>query len=452
MLQEILSAASTAAGIYLLSVNKGKKEAKKDFDEQVEEAAKDKASDYIAEQKAEEAAKDPRFRDMYFAPTDEPYDKFYDYTNDPVFFSDEMLEKANSWNDRKCYAMRCRFLYPIYIQSNENRRNGIWIDAREGFAEINAKGVRTFCRDAFSGSIRYYTLAMEIFNPLPSKAPVKKICFSDIDINGVKCQVVNWGGYIHDASATQMYNMNRKWYNDSASGESGSQLSYIPRVYEYNVDLDIPAKSSVYLIVVLPLGVQQVDPIFYRMDDIKSIYDLAANGVFNLESPNGGIDINSVMNDAFNIFGNSYKQYYDMYMSNQDINLLAIQRIWDFIAGCRGIIVNYFQAAPSLRQGTFSSKVYLCGSADSFVQEGNPEGKEPRKDCPAFDLKIIHGAAPNESSNNFSWQNSYYNDLESELPFVSDSVPQTTINELANRVGMDFDYSEFYDFTSKNLG
>lgn len=450
MLQEILSAASTAAGIYLLSVNKGKKEAKKDFDEQVEEAAKDKASDYIAEQKAEEAAKDPRFRDMYFAPTDEPYDKFYDYTNDPVFFDEEMLEKANSWNDRKCYAMRCRFLYPIYIQSQEQNIGGIWTDAREGFAEINAKGVRTFCRDAFAGSIRYYTLAMEIFNPLSSAAPVKKIAFSDIDINGTKCQIVNSGGYIHEASASQMYHMNRKWYNDSATGESGSTLTFIPRVYEYNVDINVPAKSSVYVIIVLPLGVQQVDPLFYRMDDLKSIYDLSVNGVHNLFAPNGGIDINSVMNDASNMWGNNYKLALQTYTN--DVNLLAIQRIWDYIAGCRGVIVNYFQAAPSMRQGTFSSKVFLCGSADSFVQEGNPEGKEPRKDCPAFDLKIIHGATPDESQNNFSWQNSYYNDMESELPFENSSVPQVTINELASRLGMNFQYSDFKDYTNKNLG
>ena len=92
------------------------------------------------------------------------------------------------------------------------------------------------------------------------------------------------------------------------------------------------------------------------------------------------------------------------------------------------------------------------GIADNFVQEGDPDGRTPKADCPSFDLKMLHGSRPLSSGNQYDWQNSYFDEWEGELPIsmVNWSITES-IESLSERLlgGMDIEY---LNFNKVNLG
>ncbi len=455
MVQEVISAISTAAGIYILAKRKGEKngndDAQKDFDKLVEEKAAEMTAEKIAEQQAADAAKDPRNRVMYFGNKEEVYDPFYDYSNDPVYFSEEMLEKANTWKDRMCHAYRARFVSPIVIESGETRlSNGWFTDAREDMFVINVANNPTICRDFFGGKMRYYTLMLEVFNPINAPAPLKKICFKDIEVGGKKCQVINDGGFWNEASAHQMWRMNRKWYNDTKTAPGnglagGVNLTYIPRVYEYQCEINIPARSSVYVCVMLPLGHQREGDVKLYKSSTQNIFDLCSQTdfVFNMYDPIGadfskyGAARNTAIDQLARI---------NVYLQDGAYADRVYRRVWDNYCGCQGLILNGFVAPDSLASANLSAKVLLCSSDDNFVQEGDPEGRTPKADCPSFDLKMLHGSRPLSSGNQYLWQNSYFDEWEGELPIkmVNWSITES-IQSLSDRLlgGMDIEYLNF---------
>lgn len=461
MVQEVLSALSTAAGIYILAKNKGEQkgqdDTKKQFEERVEELAAQKAAEEIAKQQAEEAAKDPRYRSMYFGDKEESYDPFYDYSNDPVYFNEEMLEKANTWKDRMCHAFRARFVSPIVIESKEVKiGNGWWTDARESLININVANQPRLCRDFFSGKIRYYILMLEVFNPINAPAPLKKICFKDIEVGGKKCQVLNEGGFWSEASAYQMYRMNRKWYNDAktAPGDGlsgGVNLTYIPKVYEYQCEISIPARSSVYVCVMLPLGHQREGDVKLYKGSFQNIFSLCSQTdyVWNMFDPSGA-DFN--VGGGARLTAEEILARQNVYLQNGDYANRVYRRVWDAYCGCECFIMNGFVAPDSLTSANIGAKVLLCSSDDNFVQEGDPEGRTPKADCPSFDLKMLHGSRPISSGNQYDWQNSYFDEWEGELPIsmVNWSITES-IESLSERLlgGMDIEY---LNFNKVNLG
>lgn len=469
MIQEVMSAVSAAAGIYILAKNKGKNESKKTFDQQVEEKASEMFAEKIAEQQAEEAAKDPRYRAMYFGDKEEEYDPFYDYASDPVYFNEEMLEKANSYADRMCHAFRARFVAPILIETDaKTPYSGWWTDAREGFVELNVANKFTMARDFFGGSLRYYVTMLEVFNPINANAPLKKICFKDIQVNGKDCQVWNVGGCWNEASAYQMSRMNRKWYNDTKSTLNSGManavsLTYIPKVYEYQCDITIPARSSVYVCVMLPLGCQPkaTNVRLYALKSVQDLIDFAKNNppIRNLFDPVGA-DFNEGGAARYNAYNFLEESLGDPNFAWQlksspasEFKENLIRRLWDGSMGCRAAILNTFEAPDSLAKGGLSAKVFVCSSDENFVQEGDPDGRDPKSDCPSFDLKYMHGSRPTTGSNQYDWQNTYFGEWEGELPRKMEySVDvKNGIQSLAD-VLLDGMKIEYYDFNKQNLG
>lgn len=458
MVKEVISALSTAAGIYILAKRNGEKKgsrtAQEDFDQKVEEMAADK----LAEQQAAEAAKDPRYRAMYFGDKEEVYDPFYDYSNDPIYFSEEMLEKANTWKDRMCYTFRARFVSPFVIESGElGGYPGWWTDAREGLFEINTGGVKHLGRDFFKGTLRYYTLMMEVFNPINSPAPLKKICFKDIKIGDKDCQVFNDGGFYHEASGNQMYRMNRKWYKDTktspGAGLAGAvNVEYIKRVYEYQCNITIPARSSVYVCVMLPLSVQQDNGYAKLVNaSLQNIFDLCSQSEYawNMYDP---IDTDFRVGGRARLAAEEYLARQNVYLREGDYADRVYRRIYDNLCGCSVILFNSFKAPDSLATSNLSAKVMVCSSEDNYIQEGDPDNRTPKTDCPAFDLKIMHGGRPISSRNIYDWQNAYFDEWEGELPIKMVNLdPEDSIKLLEDYLlnGADIDY---YDFNQSNIG
>ena len=464
MITEIISAISTGAGIYLLAKQKGESDAKDDFDSSVEELAEEKASEYIAEQKAEEAAKDPRYRDMYLLDDKESeYDPFYDYTSDSTFYSEDVLTQCQGVANNMSKAFRCRFLDAICAESKEYPIDGINNDMYHiyGNSELGYVGDYQY-RAGHKGYCRYYALVMEVFNPFQVQAPLRKIVLKDIYVGGDECNVVWSGGYCHDYDNGGIVNASNLYYMD------GSTCKCYPLEYEFRTkDLTIPARSSVYLKIILPLAIRKEINLNKTIISDKTQFcrgnlETIAKRYFYYNFPS---DYNSVTNNKPDTYFRNdityelMKKYdgWDNYDNIRNTNYTKYGLFpvyYDFKQNkMNAIIENTWVAPKSLRNEGLKCTAILCSNDGFYVPEHNTiNSQKVQNGVSVHDIGLLHNVT--SQSNQYVYELAQFGDYEGVTPVIAENGYglDDQLDTASEYVTGDTINDGLYDYTHDNLG
>lgn len=392
---------------------------------------------------------------MYFGDKGAEYDQFYDYTTNPHFNTQALLDKSVAVASQRASAMRCRIVAPFLAETDAMNivadkyyftyAGNTMKVSEEMKSYIDIEGKLIPCREFFGGTKRHVAFVLEIFNPFKATSHVSQIVLDEIKIGGEVCQVINDGGYCHDADKDQMKKANKHVYSaESGYGNLNVAIAQ-PKPFILDVDIDIAGQDSAFVPIVLPLMVIEKTAktkIYADNDWIKALlskYDLHS---WYWENTHNMVEC--IKGDANN-------------------------------HGIEYLVINQCKAPQSLVDKNISLKVILT-SASGIYTYNTENGKEDIDAGTSTAILSMKHTTRNGYESTSDWQDSY---MGKELPTImsgaehrydvrnalADNIfkcnkgysiqsgfPKKTKDASTTSSGLGAEYSFTNDFTHTNLG
>lgn len=402
---------------------------------------------------------------MYFGDKGAEYDQFYDYTTNPHFNTQALLDKSVAVASQRASAMRCRIVAPFLAETDAMNivadkyyftyAGNTMKVSEEMKSYIDIEGKLIPCREFFGGTKRHVAFVLEIFNPFKATSHVSQIVLDEIKIGGEVCQVINDGGYCHDADKDQMKKANKHVYSGDSSKTTAQAKPFV-----MDVDIDINGQDSAFVPIVLPLMV--ID---------KTIrYDVYEDGKYGkigskLDEQHAGLYLESLLK-AYDL--------HSWYWENSHSMVECIKGDCKN-HGVQYVVINQCKAPQSLVDKNISVKVILT-SASGIYTYNTENGKEDIDAGTSTAILSMKHTTRNGYESTSDWQDSY---MGKELPTImsgaehrydvrnalADNIfkcnkgysiqsgfPKKTKDASTTSSGLGAEYSFTNDFTHTNLG
>lgn len=347
---------------------------------------------------------------MYFGDPNSEYDQFYDYSTHPTYNTNALLANSSAVANQRASAMRCRIVSPFLAESDVEpifSNKGYYFTYAGNTMEVsqnmvsyiefkaNGKTTSVPCREYIGGESRQIAFVLEIFNPFQSTSHVAQIVLDKIKIGGELCQVVNAGGYCHDADYEQMKKANKHAYSSD-----GNNIEIKDKPFVMDVDIDINGRDSVFVPIALPLT-----------KIVKTeMFDVYSDGTYwkKYYSGDKGLQLSTLLSR------------YDLHSWFWEESHSMVECIKGDCAnhGIEYVVINTCEAPKSLTTNNLDVKVMLSSGNGKYTYN-TEKGEASIQDGVSTAYLELKHSIRNGYETTSDWQRSY---IGKELPTIMSDI------------------------------